>query len=377
MKNCVVKRNALRVRAIFLGSVLAVLVAAAPVFAQSPDQNYPTPITSNEISGEIRARDIGDSRQTTYFYTFDGSQGDLFVNIVSRNFNGDIDIFTLKDLRPLTKVVVYADLAENETGRVIYLRKPENLLLRVQGRTPNDDAATYRIKFAGSFVASSRQPGPDMPALPKVTAENETGIRVNSVGTILEVPKPSPSPVDEAIAKAEETVEKTVEPAAPPEEAKTEPDAAEKKTELTGETTPPAEPEKKVELVVTDTLSETPKAETPARNRRTARSRGRRNTRKPAPSKAEEKPAEEAIPESTAEPEARPTADNENAETAEPADPLANVRLVVLFKDGKRIERPMSEVFRFSVDKGTLTVVSKDGRIGRYPLLDISEVTIK
>lgn len=366
-------------RAIFLSAVFAGLMVAAPAFAQSPDQNYPTPITSNEITGEIRARDIGDSRQTTYFYTFDGSQGDLFVNIVSRNFNGDIDIFTLKDLRPLTKVVVYADLAENETGRVIYLRKPENLLLRVQGRTPNDDPATYRIKFAGSFVASSRQPGPDMPALPKVTAENETGIRVNSVGTILEVPKPSPSPVDETIAKAEETVEKNNEPAAPAEEAKPDPDVIEKKTEIAEEATPPADApaEKKVEVVVTDNLPEAPKADAPARNRRTARNRGRRNTREPAPPKAEEKPAEEAVAETNAEPEAKPAAENEETVKAEPADPLANVRLVVLFKDGKRIERPMSEVFRFSVDKGTLTVVSKDGRIGRYPLLDISEVTIK
>ena len=61
--------------------------------------------------------------------SFDGEQGDIFLNLVSKNFNGDIDVFMLDGLRPLTKMVIYSDLSENETGRVIYLRKPEKLLL--------------------------------------------------------------------------------------------------------------------------------------------------------------------------------------------------------------------------------------------------------
>ena len=68
---------------------------------------------------------------------------------------GQIDIFTADGLRPLTKIVIFADAASNETGRIVYLRRPERLLLRIQGRTPNDDAAAYRIKFAGSFVAAT------------------------------------------------------------------------------------------------------------------------------------------------------------------------------------------------------------------------------
>jgi hypothetical protein len=48
-----------------------------------------------------------------------------------------------------------------------------------------------------------------------------------------------------------------------------------------------------------------------------------------------------------------------------------------LFKDGTTIERPMSEVLRFTVDKGVLTVISKDGRIGRYSILDVAKVTIQ
>ena len=171
------------------------LIGCGTMFAQSTNQNFPTPVTSPEITGTIKARDLGDARLTSYYFQFDGAQGDLFINVVTQNFTGDVDVFIQKDLRPLTKIIVYADFAEHETGRVIYLRKPEKMLLRVQGRTPGDDPASFRIKFAGSFVASTATEGPTEPELPSVTATNSSGIRVNSVGTIVEViPKATPVP---------------------------------------------------------------------------------------------------------------------------------------------------------------------------------------
>src|SRR6266568_8828927 len=96
-----------------------VLCVVVPGFGQSSNQSYPTPVTTNEVNGIIKARDVGDARVTSYFYTFNGEQGDMFVNVVSKNFNGDIDIFIAEGLRPLSKIVVYADTSENETGRVI------------------------------------------------------------------------------------------------------------------------------------------------------------------------------------------------------------------------------------------------------------------
>ena len=170
--------------------------------AQSSDQNFPTPVSSNQLGGTIKARAIGDSRQTTYYFTFNGSQGDMFINVVTNNFNGDIDIFAAEGLRPLTKIVIYADSSENETGRVIYLRKPEKILMRIQGRTPNDDPATFQIKFAGSFIASS-ETETDAPKLPEITRENESGVIVNSVGTIIGIkPKPTPEPKEIVVEKA-------------------------------------------------------------------------------------------------------------------------------------------------------------------------------
>ena len=132
------------------GYAFCALAFAVSAAAQSTDQNFPTPITSNEINGTIKARDVGDSRLTSYFYAFDGDQGDIFINVAIKNFTGDIDVFTAEALRPLTKMVIYADTDQTETGRLIYLRKGERLILRIEGRTP----MTTRRRFASNLAAA-------------------------------------------------------------------------------------------------------------------------------------------------------------------------------------------------------------------------------
>ena len=223
-----------------LCSIIFVFAAIFNAHAQSTDQNFPTAVTSNQIEGTINARDIGDSRQTNYFYTFNGTQGDVFINVVANNFNGAIDIFNVENLQPITKIVFYATDQANETGRVFYLRKPEKLILRVQGRTPNDDPATFQIKFAGSFAAATPIDASERPETPKVTKENQSDLIVNSVGTIIGVkPKPTPSPVAEkekiiAEKPARQTEIETVKPEIIVEETKSvETTTAETKPEIT------------------------------------------------------------------------------------------------------------------------------------------------
>jgi hypothetical protein len=367
---------------ILIGLLLSIS-CASPVFAQSKDQNFPTPVTTNEINGTIKARDIGDPRLTGYFYTFNGTQGDIFVNVVTKNFNGDIDIFSVEGLKPLTKIVIYADTSASETGRLIYLRKSEKLLLRVEGRSPNDDPATFRIKFAGSFVAAEAGPETDAPEVPEVKSENDSGVRVNSVGTIIEVkPKPKPTPkVRETIAKVE-----------PP--AKKEPEEVKENKETPDETSPEKkDPEGKVRVLVSENIPP-PVKKTEAAPKKETNRPGRRPRRTP-PKKAEPPPVSETETKPD-EAKAEPSTENKPEETtAKPAgrtprkpkttapkpppapNPLENIQLVILFKDGKKIERPMSEVLRFSVDKGILTVVLKDGTISRHSILDVEKVTIE
>ena len=350
--------------------IFTILLCSVSATSQSTSQEFPTPVTSTEISGTIKPRDVGDARLTSYFYQFDGSQGDLFMNIVTRNFTGDIDVFIENGLRPVTKIVVYADLAETETGRVIYLRKPEKMILRVQGRTPGDEAATFRIKFAGSFVASSRSEPAAEPTLPSLTAKNESGIRVNSVGTIVEIiPKATPTPTP---AAPEVVADDTEVKDRPVDTEKKERDAA---GEVEAKEQPPTEtpievPEKKVEVVVTDNL---PARSDPAPATRARTRRGRTPPRTTPPAKettAVDGPA-------TVIPRRRRGRTPPPASEPKAPDPLEKVNLVILFKDGTTIQRPLSEVLRFKVDKGVLTVIAKDGSIGRYSMLDVAKVTIE
>ena len=333
---------------IFICGLLLIL-SGRTISAQSTDQNFPTPITTNEILGAIKARDIGDARLTNYFYAFDGVQGDIFINVVTKNFSGDIDIFTIDGLRPLTKMVIYADVADGETGRLIYLRKPERMLLRVEGRSPGDDPATFRIKFAGSFVALAPEPKIADEPRTGTTTKDETGIKVNSVGTIIAViPKPLP------VRKSQ-----SAKPGAPKdvESSRTESKTNENDITAANQTAvvveaAVAQPDKTDPLPtpLIKSTGEKPKSTATRTPKQKRTPRAVKSVKKTVPSaKAEEKKA----------------------------DPLANIRLVIQMKDGSVIERPLSEVLKFSVNKGVLTVIAKNGNIVRYSILDVAKVTIE
>lgn len=335
--------------------LIPVALLFAAVSAQSSNQSFPTPVRTNEISGTIRARDIGDARLTTHFYTFNGEQGDIFINVVTKNFDGDIDVFAAETLRPLTKIVVYSDSSDNETGRVVYLRQAQKMILRIEGRTPNDDPATYRIKFAGSFVPSNDLASNDDPKVDDSKRSDDPDVKVNSVGTIVAVkPKPTPKPVEKVVEKPAEKVAK----ADKTPETATKPDPR-PKTQAASKTET-----RKPEVVVTDEL---PKTDAEKADRPPAKPKAPANPKLKNP---EPKRPESKKPENTAKSEPKKN------QPAEP-DPLASVRLIVIFKDGSKIERPMNEILRISVDKGTLTIIHKDGSIGKYSILDVARMTIE
>ena len=60
-----------------------------------------------------------------------------------------------------------------------------------------------------------------------------------------------------------------------------------------------------------------------------------------------------------------------------PVDPLANVRLVIQMKDGTTFWMPMNDVVKFTVDKGVMTVIAKNGSTTRYNILDVEKTTIQ
>src|SRR4026207_2305427 len=168
---------------------ILLLLTANVSFGQSVDVGSPTPVRSNSVDGKIIARDLGDSRLTDHYYAFTGTPGDLLITIQSRNLNGDLDVFTAGSLRPLLKLTLYAESTAPVT-KGIYLRKREDLILRIEARSPNDDPGTYRLYFGGAF-----EPLPGGPDIAEAAAEEEkpatpsqTGRRVSSVGARIEEP---------------------------------------------------------------------------------------------------------------------------------------------------------------------------------------------
>src|SRR5215216_3723940 len=192
--------------------VVFVLLVAASVCAQSIDPNVPSPVRSNSVTGRIAARDLGDARVTDHYYAFTGTPGDLLITVNSRNLNGDVDVFTAGTLRPLLKLTLYAESTSPVT-KGIYLRKREDLILRIEARSPNDDEGTYRLFFGGSFEPIAGGPEiaeaetTETPAT-ETTAPGGRGTkRVSSVGARIEEPEP---PVTE-VANATPTPEPTPE----------------------------------------------------------------------------------------------------------------------------------------------------------------------
>src|SRR6185503_9765411 len=130
--------------------VACLCLSSGIVNAQSADITRPAPVTTNEVRASIAARDIGDARLTDHFYAFTGTPGDLLITVDSKNMNGDVDVFTAAGLRPLLKFSIYAGGSE-PIAKSVYLRQRQDLILRVEARTPNDDDAVYRIHFGGAF----------------------------------------------------------------------------------------------------------------------------------------------------------------------------------------------------------------------------------
>lgn len=315
-----------------LGSFLVLLLLTATVSsAQSLDVGAPTPVRTNSVNGRIAARDLGDSRLTDHYYAFTGTPGDLLITVQSNNLNGDLDVFTAVTLRPLLKLTLYAESTSPVT-KGIYLRKREDLILRVEARSPNDEPGTYRLFFGGSFeplpggpdIAEAEPAEPEKPE-PRVAGSKTR--RVSSVGARIEEPEP---PVKEVAAAP------TPEPAPEP--------------------TPEAKPVETPSPVTVERAAETETARTPPRT-----TRGRR-----PPPRRQPRPTRETSPAAAEEPK-----------TAAPEpEPEVGPRLLIETNDGTLINRSMSTIRRVTIENGQVVVTGRDGKISRILLINVVRMQI-
>lgn len=337
-------------------SLLAVLLAAVTVrvTAQSSDQSLPTPVLANEVEGNIAPLDLGDSRLTRHFYAFEGTPGDLVVTVNTRNLNGDMDIFTALTFRPLIKISIYANTNAPEVSKSFYLRAKQILILRVEARTPNDEAGNYRIRFSGAFAPfSGGIPVAENTEEKTEVASKRSGTRrVTSVGaTIAEPPsetpaaKPEPSPATVTV---------------------TEKPAAEKETRTTPRSARARPPRS------TSTARNPPRRTTPTRTKPVAPKTETARTETEEPKK-ETGEREEKSAVSTPE---KPATEEKPA-AQEPLAPQPGARLIIEEKDGTRIDRPMSTIRRVIVEGGQIVIVLKTGRIERIPMSNVARMAIE
>ena len=342
------------------GIVVVLLWATTTICAQSIDLSLPSPVRTNEVLGKIAARDLGDARLTDHFYAFAGMPGDVLITVQSTNLNGDIDVFTAGSLRPLLKFVLYAESTSPAT-KSIYLRRREDLILRIEARSPNDDDGVYHLRFGGSFepvVGGPEVSENDTGAAgtPSVARTGKKTRRVSSVGARIEEPTPPASEV-----AAAPTPEPTPVEATSPEAAKESP-----------------------------TEAKTPK-KAPARSARSPRPAGRRATG-PVSSKPKEtaakKTKDKAEPPETAEPEPVTTPPTRRSNRREaksasapkpPQEPETDSgpRLIIETNGGTLINRSMNGVRRVTVENGQVVVVGKDGKIDRIQLVNIVRMLIQ
>jgi len=338
---------------------ISLLLFAGLIQAQSLDPNVPAPVRSNQLTGHIAPRDLGDSRLTDHYFAFKGTPGDLLITVQSNNLNGDIDVFTAGTLRPLLKLTLYAE-SSAPVKKGIYLRKREDLILRVEARSPNDDEGTYTLSFTGSFepiVGGPEIAETETPVnTPGFTRDGRRTKRVSSVGARINEPEP---PVEVASATP------TPEPS---------PEATPVETPAVTSTEKPA--------------TANPPKTTPPRTSRGRRPVGRRT---PAPrpaetAKIEEPPKPEGETETTDEaakpkpttPRAssRRTATRQPKPAAPEPEPEIGPRLIIETNDGTLINRSMSTVRRVTVENGQVVVTGKDGKIDRIMLVNILRMSI-
>ncbi|MGH9970177.1 MAG: hypothetical protein ACREBG_20610 [Pyrinomonadaceae bacterium] len=336
------------------GLIFFFCLAATTSFGQSVDLSSPSPVRTNEVVGSIAARDLGDSRLTDHFYAFSGTPGDVLITVKSNNLNGDVDVFTAGGLRPLLKFTLYAESAEPVT-KSIYLRKREDLILRVEARSPNDDEGIYHIRLGGSFepisgeafLASAERPTLDS-STPTLSSRGK-GRRVSSVGARIAEPQPTPA----EIAAAAPTPEPT------PAESPT-----------------PEVPERVAE--------EKPTAPAPRRTIRVPAGRRRspaRSVRRDETAATTENENKEAVADPEPKPAGRRT--GKRAATSRPVapppepEPQTGPRLIIEMLDGTRVEHFMSTIRRVTVENNQIVVVGKEGKIERIRMADVTRMSIE
>jgi hypothetical protein len=355
------------------------------VYSQLGSQELPIPVKSNQIVGIIKPRRVGDDRLTRIFYSLEAEKGDLFINIEAENLNGDLDLFIASNLKPLTKITIYAADTKIETGRVIYLRNPEKLLLRIEGRTLNDNPARFTIKFAGSFIAkesNENTPEENLEAENASKSEKssetksevknkdelsnpETEISENHSNKKTDKKNEQKKPENAAEKSYKDKLAKQNKDSAKKARINEEVAKVDEETNRSNDDEKPSEKLNETKLEKKDSRNLTKKNKQASENKT--------QSKESAPE--EEKTKETEIIKEAKNAEKGGRINEKNKTNLKSA--FADMTLVVIFKNGNKLEKPMKEIVSFTINEEDLVIVTKDGKKQIKKASDILQVIIK
>jgi hypothetical protein len=139
-------------KSLLLAASLLVLIAATgSAFAQSTHRDHPTPFTSDEIKGELNAKEI------EYFYSFTAGPGEVTLTVDVKSSDGTTGTaFELLD-SDANKVLICCEFAQADstgtTGRnvkSIKIGKGQTVILHL---TPfKYGTGTYRVRISGAVA---------------------------------------------------------------------------------------------------------------------------------------------------------------------------------------------------------------------------------
>ncbi len=132
-------------------SLLVLFAATGSAFAQSTHRDRPTPFTSDEIKGELNAKEI------EYFYSFTAGPGEVTLTVDVKSSDGTTGTaFELLDA-DANKALICCEYAQADstgtTGRdvkSVKLSKGQTVILHL---TPfKYGTGTYRVRISGAVA---------------------------------------------------------------------------------------------------------------------------------------------------------------------------------------------------------------------------------
>jgi len=147
-------------RLVYITLLLLLILISSPRFsnAQSKDRDYPTWLTSNEISGELTPA----NKKANYYYAFMAGPGELTITVTVESGPGyyadsvNFELFD-EDAKSLTSKYVSSISGRSEQAvERINVTRRQRILLRLafDGTGPYRSPGKYRVRFGGAIDAS-------------------------------------------------------------------------------------------------------------------------------------------------------------------------------------------------------------------------------